>query len=147
MNSYSEQVITYQTASTLIEAAIIHAESNEWTVAVVVLDPDGHVVASARMNGVSPSILDFAADKGYTAALGKSSYAMYERMHSTSVLELGLVNRPRLCVWEGGLPIYEAQPDDGKTVLIGAIGVSGAEGPDDVSCAEHALQTAGLKYV
>ena len=132
-------VVTYETGRRLVEDAMRHAIANDWQVAVVVLDPWGAVVASGRMDGVSPAILEIASDKAYTATMGKSTRAFYERMSSSPDLTLGLQNRARFCAWEGGLPIR----DNGR--LVGAIGVSGAAGPEDVACAEAALLTVGLE--
>ena len=141
MTSHSQpvEVITYETAAGLRDAALAHAAANGWTVAVVILDPWGSVVTSARMDGVTPPILEFATDKAYTATLGRSTRGFFERMSSTPELTLGLQTRPRLCTWDGGLPIR-----NGET-LIGAIGVSGAAGHEDVACAEAALDAIGLK--
>ena len=131
-------VITYEAACALISEVVNHAQANRWRVAVVVLDPWGSVVASGRMDGVSPVVMEIASDKAFTATLGKSTKAFYERMSSSTDLAMGLQTRPRLCTWEGGLPIRQ----DG--VLVGAIGVSGAAGPEDVACAEAALAALGL---
>lgn len=131
-------VITHETAMRLVEGAMAHAVENAWCVAVVVLDPWGAVVASGRMDGVSPAILEIASDKAYTASMGKSTRAFYERMSSSPDLAMGLQNRQRFCAWEGGVPIRE----NGQ--LIGAIGVSGAAGPEDVACAMAALAAHGL---
>ena len=131
-------VVSYDAGRSLIEGAMAHAEANGWHVAVVVLDPWGAVVASGRMDGVSPAILEIASDKAYTASMGRSTKAFYERMSSSPDLAMGLQNRDRFCAWEGGLPIR----DEGR--LIGAIGVSGAAGPEDVACGEAALQGLGL---
>ena len=131
-------IVTYETGRCLIEGAMAHADANAWRVAVVVLDPWGAVVASGRMDGVSPAILDIASDKAYTATMGKSTKAFYERMSSAPDLAMGLQNRSRFCAWEGGMPIR----DGGR--LVGAIGVSGAAGPEDVACAEAALELLGL---
>lgn len=132
-------VVTYDAGRRLVEAAMSHAKANAWQVAVVVLDPWGAVVASGRMDGVSPAILDIASDKAFTATMGKSTRAFYERMSSAPDLAMGLQNRRRLCAWEGGVPIRNA----GR--LIGAIGVSGAAGPEDVACAEAALAALQLQ--
>ncbi|MCV6593344.1 MAG: heme-binding protein [Silicimonas sp.] len=129
----AQNVITYAAARSMVNAALDHARANGWAVAVSVLDPSGAVVASARMDGVAPAILQFAEDKAYTATLGKSTAAFAARMASAPDLTLGLQTRSRLCAWEGGLPIRL----DGA--LIGAIGVSGAAGPEDAACAEAAL--------
>ena len=132
------KIIACSAAQELASAAIAHATENGWSVAAVVLDPWGHTVSSARMDGVAPAILDFATDKAYTATLGRPTSAFFERMNSTDELRLGLANRPRLCAWDGGLPIYEGQN------LVGAIGVSGGQGHEDVACAEAALHATGL---
>ncbi len=137
-HSRSQPVVTYRSASSLVERAIAHAVERGWSVAAVVVDPSGHVVASGRMDGVPAPILDYACDKAFTAALGKSSRAFFERMSSSPELNMGMVNRPRLCAWDGGVPIHE------EGVLIGALGVSGAAGSEDVACAEAALSRCGL---
>ena len=131
-------IVRYGTAKKLVDAAIEHAVHNGWQVCAVVVDPSGHVVASGRMDGVPAPVFDYANDKAYTATLGKSSRAFFERMNSSPELHMGMVNRPRVCAWDGGLPVYE----DGQ--LIGGLGVSGAAGPDDVACAETALAALGL---
>ncbi len=133
----SQQVITYAAAAELVARALDHARQNGWSVAAVAVDPWGAVVASGRMDGVPAPIHDFAADKAYTAILGKPTRAFNERMASGKDLELGMINRPRLCAWEGGMPIHAGG------VLIGALGVSGAAGPEDAACAEAALAVLG----
>ena len=129
----NQPVMTYETATSLVARALAHATENGWAVAAVAVDPWGAIIASGRMDGVPAPVHDFAADKAYTATLGKTSLAFAERMGSAKGLELGLINRPRLCAWEGGMPVRV----DGQ--LIGALGVSGAAGPEDAACAEAAL--------
>ena len=131
-------VISCSAAQSLAAKALEHAQRNDWKIAVVVLDPWGAVVASVRMDGVSPTIMEIATDKAFTATLGKSTAAFYARMSSSPDLAMGLHTRPRLCTWAGGVPIRL----DGA--LIGAIGVSGAAGHEDVACAEFALSALGL---
>ena len=137
-NSHPVFVIRYATARLLIDSALKFAAENGWTVAAVVLDPSGHLVAAGRMDGVPAPVVDYATDKAYTATLGKSSRGFFERMSSSPELHMGMVNRPRVCAWDGGVPIYEGG------VLIGAMGVSGAAGPEDVACVESALAVQGL---
>ena len=137
-HSRSVPVVSCESAARLVEAAKSHAHASGWSIAVAVVDPWGAVVASGRMDGVSPVVPEIATDKAYTAALGKSSKEFFERMSSTAELTLGLQTRPRLCAWEGGLPIREGEQ------LIGAIGVSGAVGPEDSACASAALNALGL---
>jgi len=134
----SMSAISCDAAQGLVARAIEHARAHRWNIAVAILDPQGAIVASARMDGVSPTILDIANDKAFTATLGKSTRAFYERMSSSPDLAMGLQTRPRLCAWDGGLPIRQTG------ALIGAIGVSGAAGHEDVECAEEALRAFEL---
>ncbi len=138
-NSVSHRSISYAAASRLVAAAIAHAQSKGWRVCVAVCDVSGLGVAMGRMDGVPPSVVDFATDKAFTAAMiGKSTRAFFERMSSSGELSMGLANRPRLITWDGGLPVLEAG------AVIGGIGVSGAAGHEDVECATAALATLGL---
>ena len=135
------KTIGYEAAKALVDAALAHAATKGWRVAAVIVDPAGHPVALGRMDGVPAPVVDYATDKAYTAGtLGKSSRAFGERMNSAPGLTLGAANRPRTCAWDGGLAILE----DGT--LIGGIGVSGAAGPEDVECAERAVESLGLEW-
>jgi glc operon protein GlcG len=139
-NSIIHRSINYAAASHLVATAIAHAERNGWCVSVVVCDSSGLVVSMGRMDDVPPSVVDFATDKAFTAAMSrKSTHAFFERMSSSTALSMGLANRPRLITWEGGLPIVE----DG--VVIGGLGVSGAAGNEDVECATVALGALGVE--
>lgn len=134
----TQTVLRYGSAQLLVARAIAHAEESGWRVAVAVLDPAGHMLAAGRMDGVPPPILDIASDKAFTATLGKTSLAFGERMASSKSLELGLSTRQRLVAWEGGVPIRE------QGALIGAIGVSGAQGHEDAACAMAAIEALDL---
>ena len=131
-------VLTYDAAAALMHEAIRHARSNGWSVACAVVDPSGQILASGRMDGVAPAVLEFAADKAYTSAPGRTTKGFFERMSSSGDLTLGLGNRPRLCAWEGGLPIRCGG------VLVGAMGVTGAAGHEDAACGQAALEKLGL---
>jgi len=136
--SFTKRVITHKAASAAVQAALDHAVQNGWSVAAIVVDPGGHMVAAGRMEMAPAAVADFAMDKARTAVLGKTTRAFAERMSSHPNLKMGLLNRPGLCAWDGGVPIFE----DG--VLIGAMGVSGAAGPDDIQCIQAGLVAIGL---
>ena len=140
-NSIVYRSIGYAAASSLVAAAISHAQNKGWRVCVAVCDASGLGVSMGRMDGVPPSVIDFATDKAFTAVMsGKSTHAFFERMSSSMELSMGLANRPRLITWEGGLPILEAG------VVIGGIGVSGAAGHEDAECAALALAALGMGH-
>ncbi|WP_170406296.1 GlcG/HbpS family heme-binding protein [Ruegeria arenilitoris] len=136
--SFTKRFISQGAANLAVQEALAHAAENGWQVAVVVVDPGGHMVAAGRMDGAAAAVADFALDKARTAVLGKTTRAFAERMLSAPALQMGLANRPNLCAWDGGMPILE----EGQ--LIGAIGVSGAAGPDDILCAEAGVRAIGL---
>ena len=132
-------VITYETAGKLVAEAVAHAEAGGWAIAVVVVDPSGHIVASARMDGVSAPIIEFAADKAYTAVTLRIPTAnVAKEMIDSKQQEMGALGRPRLCAWDGGVPIIE------NGAIIGGLGVSGAPGPIDIECGAKALAVLGL---
>ena len=138
-NTRLQPTIAFDAAQKLVTQAVEHARQNGWRVCAVVVDPHGQMVALGRMDGVPSPVVDYAIDKAYTAGtLGKSSRAFYERMSSSPDLTMGAANRPRVCAWDGGVAIIEADE------LIGGLGVSGAEGHQDVACAETAIATLGL---
>ncbi len=125
----------------LLTAVLTRAEADGLCVAVCVCDTQGHVIASARMDGVTPPILGFAEDKAFTAAtMRRSTAAFAERMASSPSLTLGLSTRARLLPWGGGLPVVQAGQ------VIGGIGVSGAKDVEDIACAQAALAEAGLGW-
>lgn len=127
-------LISSETAMALVQAAVSHAHEQGWTVAAAVCDPFGQLAAFARLDGCPGPVIDYALDKAYTAAtLGASTRDFAARMNSSEELRLGATNRQRVCAWPGGVPIVIAG------AIVGGLGVSGAVGDDDITCAEAAL--------
>ncbi|WP_127115934.1 GlcG/HbpS family heme-binding protein [Shimia sediminis] len=139
MKSIEVRNIAFPVARDLVDGALAHAQSKVWSVAVAVVDSHGFLVAFGRGDGVSPVIGEFATDKAHTAAMLRKSTAEFgERMATSPTLSLGVGTRSRLLTWGGGLPIFE------NGVLIGGLGVSGAQDFEDIACAEFALAKSGL---
>jgi uncharacterized protein GlcG (DUF336 family) len=139
MNTICRNDISPEAAQALVDAAIAHAQLNDWEVAVAVVDRTGLLVAFRRTTDVTVPAIDFAMDKAYTAStLRRSTKDFFERSQTSPSLAAGLANRPRLMLWSGGLPLYDA----GR--CIGGIGVSGAKDFQDVECAEIAMAKLGL---
>jgi uncharacterized protein GlcG (DUF336 family) len=137
----TKQVLASGVAMRLVQAAVAHSATNGWTIAVVVVDPQGLPMAMWRMDDATPPILEFATDKAYTAAtMRRSTAAFFKRIDESPSLRLGFANRARLMVWGGGLPIVH----EGR--VVGGIGVSGAKDTEDVECARVALEAVGLGW-
>ena len=133
------QTISSDAALRLVSAARDAAAADGLRVAIAVTDAQGVVLATLRMDGVSPPVAEFALDKAYTAAtMGKPTTAFADRMSSSVSLSLGLSTRPRLLAWGGGVPVLK----DG--VLVGGLGVSGAQDEEDIACARSAMTAAGF---
>lgn len=131
--------ISADAAHRLVGLVRDHAEARGWRVAACVVDAQGNSLASLRMDGALPAILDFAGDKAFTAAtMRQPTTDFHAQMESSDRLRMGAGSRARLLVWGGGLPIrHQGQ-------VVGAIGVSGADEGDDIACAKAALEQLAL---
>jgi uncharacterized protein GlcG (DUF336 family) len=91
------------------------------------------------MNGAFLHSIDIAIDKAYTAAgFGFPTHQWMDEIGDVPQLREGLVQRDRLVIFGGGLPI--ASEDQ----VIGAIGVSGGSEEQDGICAQAGLERLGL---
>ena len=105
MNSFSQNIITYATAQRLVSAALKHAKSRGWSVAVAVCDPHGGLISFGKDDATAPPIGGFALDKAYTAAtLRKSSAEFGAGMMKSATLSLGIGTRERLLTWAVACP-------------------------------------------
>jgi uncharacterized protein GlcG (DUF336 family) len=139
---HSLSMVSSDAASGLVARAVSRARSEGWGVAAAVVDAQGVLLAFQRLDGVAPTVVDFAIDKAFTAAtMKRPTTAFADRMASAPSLTLGLSTRPRLLAWGGGLPILK----DG--VCVGGIGVSGAKDVEDIACASEALAALGFDPV
>ncbi len=137
----TQALLTSATALIIVQAAIAHAMTRHWLICATVVDPWGVPLALQRMDSVAPPVVEFALDKAYTAAtLKRSTKAFFEQLELEPATRLGLVNRTRLLVWGGGLPIFHAGQ------IVGAVGVSGVKDFQDIECAEVAVKAAGLDW-
>ncbi len=132
--------VAWEAAATAVQAAQAKAAELAVAVNVAVVDRSGLLVAFLRAPGAPLHSIDIAIDKAYTAAsfglpTGKWVAALAE--HSEGV-QRGLVLRPRLVIFGGGLPIGV----DGQ--VVGGIGVSGASEEQDEACARAGLQAIGV---
>jgi uncharacterized protein GlcG (DUF336 family) len=127
--------ISLEQAKKVAAAAEAEAKKKNLNSAFAILEPNGALVYFAKMDGTQYAAINVAMDKALSAALYRRPTAAFEaglRAGNTYLLNLRNMNAV-----PGGIPIVV----DGK--LIGAIGVSGGSGPEDVQVAEAGA--AGLK--
>ena len=127
-------------ATALADAALAAAGKAGLGIAVAITDVAGEVLCLRRADGVAAPIATFALDKAYTAAtMGKTTHAFGARMAAEPALAIALSGRQRLITWQGGLPVVAGGS------IVGAIGVSGATGPEDEAVGRAALSALGLE--
>jgi len=129
-------MITLERAQALIAAGIEEARGQGLNLAFAVVDPAGHLVASARMDGAPWIAPEVALGKAWTAAAyGAPSAAQGEKMQSLHAFSasISVATGGRYTPQIGGLPIT-----DGGSV-IGAIGASGGTGQQDEDVVRAAI--------
>ena len=110
-------------ANKAIKAAICASESINVKSNIAVVDAGANLVAFARMDNSPLGTVDISIKKAKTAALfqvssGHKGYSHLKQYNGVDFKDFIPVR--------GGVPIF-----DGKNVLIGGIGVSSRDDPDD----------------
>lgn len=133
--SIAQQTIHWEAAHFAVRAAVGKAVELGVQVSVAIVDTRGIQVAALHMPGASLHSIDVALDKAYTAAsFGFPTRDWHDVLGTFSPqVQAGIIQRPRLVVFGGGIPFLL----DGER--IGAIGVSGASEAQDELCAAAAV--------
>jgi glc operon protein GlcG len=123
------KAMTITEARNAMTAAVAEATKNGWKMVICVVDDGGRLIAFERMDGAPSSSVDIAQGKGRTAALFGRSSAGFEE---------GIKTRPALAtvpflLLQGGLPILA------NGIVIGAVGVSGAQSAQDEQVAKAGI--------
>ena len=115
------QVLTYEMAVQVIDAAEAEARKNKWNVTIVVTDAAGVPVALRRLTGASARSYDIATRKAATVVATKLTTAEYgAQLKTTAVAEV-----PNGITFAGGVPIMRGSE------FIGAVGTSGVTAAQD----------------
>lgn len=126
-------VITLGEATGVLRRALAAAERLSVSVAVVVSDPWGEPVATARMDGVAPMVAAAAYGKARTAAaLGVPTELWEERSRAEPSFAAAVGTVPGFTPLAGGDPIRLADE------VVGAVGVSGGTSEQDAAIARVA---------
>jgi len=129
----TKPVLTTEQALKGVEAARNEARTNQWNVAIVVVDDGGHPLALERSDDCAPVASYIATEKARTAAIGRRSTKQYEDMINNG--RIAFLSAPIEGALQGGIPLVI----DGQTV--GAIGVSGVKPDQDAQIAEVGIAT------
>jgi glc operon protein GlcG len=124
--------ISMDRAQGLVQAAVAEAKKRNWAMNVAVVDPNGDLVAFARMDGAQLASVPISQHKARTAARYRRPTVAFEN----AVQKFGfnyILTLDDVIASRGGIPLVEG----GK--IIGAIGCSGGTGSqDEATCAAAA---------
>jgi len=113
-------------AQTIANAALAQCESMGFKVAVSVVDRGGMVVVTLHGDGAGLHTNEGAERKAFTARTFSQPSADFVKRLSERPDTAGSVHYTRVLALGGGLPIKAGNE------VIGAVGVSGSPGKDDV---------------
>lgn len=129
--------ISLERAQHAVQAATAEAQKRGWKMNVAVVDPGGHLIAFARMDGAQVASVAISQHKARAAAT-------YRR--ETKVFETGiqagfnyLMTLDDIIASRGGIPLVQ----EGK--LVGAIGCSGGTGSQDELVCQAGVAALGGK--
>jgi len=113
-------------AQAIASAALAQCESMGFNVSVTVLDRDGLAVVMLRGDGAGLHTPEGSDRKAYTARTYSSPSANFTKRVTTEPNYAPAIQYHRVLALAGGLPIKAGNE------VIGAVGVSGSPGKDDV---------------
>jgi len=129
-------------AMTLIETASASARAHHLAMSFAVVDPGGHLIAAARMDGAPFVSLDFARGKAFASvALGGVSGATLEQRFKDDPSEYSNVSSAGY--YAPFLPGRGVQPIFSHGHLLGALGASGAPSEIDEQMVKEAIEAIG----
>lgn len=126
----SRPVLTLEDCEKLAAAALAEARSNQWVVAIAILDDGGHLLHFVRMDGATPANAAIAVEKGRTAALSRRTSGNWQERIKT---------RPEMLKMPGILPVQGGVPIVAEGVCVGGVGVSGVQSHEDEQIARAGI--------
>lgn len=131
---YTKKALSLADAKQIAGAAEAEALKNKWGVTIAVLDDGGNLLFLQRLDDAPLGSVIVAQEKARTALLFKRPTKVFEEivMGGRSVM----LTLPGATPIEGGLPLLS----DG--CLVGSIGVSGVQSPQDAQIAQAGVEIA-----
>ena len=122
----TQKNVSLAMAQTIANAALAQCQSMGFKVAVAVVDRGGQTIVLLRDDGAGLHTPEGAERKAFTArTFGQPSAAFVQRMKDRPDTA-GSVHYARVLALPGGIPIKAGNE------VVGAVGVSGSPGKDDV---------------
>ena len=121
--------VSVENAKKAAAAALAEARTNNWRMAVAVVDTGGILVYYEKMDNTQIGSADIAIEKARTAVRFKRPSKAFQDLVGGGGAGLRVLRVPGAVPLEGGIPLII----DGQ--IVGAIGVSGDSGDHDGLCA------------
>ncbi|MFM0336796.1 GlcG/HbpS family heme-binding protein [Paraburkholderia fungorum] len=134
--------LSFAAATRLLDIATTNAKSHHLALSFAIVDPGGHLIAAARMDGAPFASVDFARGKAFASvALGGQSGATLEQRFKDDPSEYSNVSGAGYYApflpGRGVLPIFSGGH------LLGALGASGAPSDIDEQMVRGAIEAIG----
>jgi uncharacterized protein GlcG (DUF336 family) len=131
---YVKNALTLADAKQIAAAAEAEALKNNWRVTIAVLDDGGNLLFLQRIDEAPLGSIVVAQEKARTALLFKRPTKVFEEIIASG--RTAMLTLPGATPIEGGLPLL----NNGQ--IIGAIGVSGVQSPQDAQIAGAGVEVA-----
>jgi uncharacterized protein GlcG (DUF336 family) len=122
----TQKNVSLAMAQTIAQAALAQCESLGFKVSVAVVDRGGLTIVMLRGDGAGLHTQEGAERKAYTARTFSQPSADFVKRLSDRPDTVGSLQYTRVLALGGGLPIKAGNE------IVGAVGVSGSPGKDDV---------------
>lgn len=133
-----QEVLTGNQVLTMLNAAFNEAKENKFNVTITVVDKSGRVLGVIKSEDAPVHTIEASFKKAYTSAsLRRETAAVYKGIKEGKIPEELKTLDSNFTVLEGGLPIVI------NGVVVGGIGVGGAQSYQDAQVARKALETLG----
>ncbi len=127
--------VTVENAKKAAAAALAEARTNNWRMAVAIVDPGGILIYYEKMDNTQVGSADIAIEKARTAVRFKRPSKAFQDLVAGGGAGLRILRLPGAVPLEGGIPLMI----DGQ--IVGAIGVSGDSGDHDSLCSQAGAAT------
>jgi glc operon protein GlcG len=131
---YVKNALSLADAKQIAAAAEAEALRNKWSVTIAVLDDGGNLLFLQRLDEAPLGSIVVAQEKARTALLFKRPTKVFEEIIAGG--RTAMLTLPGATPIEGGLPLL----NDGR--IVGAIGVSGVQSPQDAQIAQAGVEIA-----
>lgn len=137
--------LTREQGRKIIDGAMAQAHDSKLPpLTIVVLDGGGNLVAAEREDGCAPLRFPVAQGKAYASlGIGVASSVLGERnaQRTAFVASVAAASQGHFVAVAGGVPILNEQ-----SLVIGAVGVSGASSDEDQQAAIAGIELADLRW-